>query len=593
MSRKIVGNTVGTTLNPEKVQVKMPDMSDYVKNTDYATASKNGVVKVDSRQGISISQSSGVISIVSANESEIVEKSSGKKPITPSVIDYAVKKALSDCKLEGDDVWTEEEKASARETLGTVGKPTGTGVPIWNGKSLGCVGYYTTIPKDNQFPRADGKGRLATNTPEYNSHCANKGYVDDLVSQHDIITKASGEVVTTTDSAKVKPKNIKLFGKSKQDGTPSMETPIVPVHHGESGSIGGKVLTENLLDGNKFIENGFNKVGENEYYVQNNNTVYEKVVFKNSCRIKKQLKITGSVKWVHENTIGSFPKVFYTDGSILDVIVETKEFNNYIKFSCVTDSEKVVDHIEWSYGTGSAETYIKDMQISLVDLPSFSPYTEQPFTVLTPNGLRGIPLGTAIPDEIKNSPIHMHGVYWDNAEGQYYIGDTKNENGKDVQRIQELILDGTEVWSINVFASERNVNAYHIVAPFDIVPSLGLCTHLINKVYWYDGLETDTNVFWIANTRTIVFKTDGIETLETFKSRLANEPIKISVVLNEPIVTESTDNYDVVMNYPNTTIVNDEGAYMEVEYVADTKCYIDNKFKELAVALANTNANLL
>jgi hypothetical protein len=40
-------------------------------------------------------------------------------------------------------------------------------------------------------------------------------------------------------------------------------------------------------------------------------------------------------------------------------------------------------------------------------------------------------------------------------------------------------------------------------------------------------------------------------------------------------------------NQPVTTITNDVGAIMEVEYVADTKTYIDNKFNELAAALVN------
>jgi hypothetical protein len=36
---------------------------------------------------------------------------------------------------------------------------------------------------------------------------------------------------------------------------------------------------------------------------------------------------------------------------------------------------------------------------------------------------------------------------------------------------------------------------------------------------------------------------------------------------------------------PNTTIVNDSGAHMKVEYAADTKLYIDNK---LAALVGNT-----
>jgi hypothetical protein len=40
-------------------------------------------------------------------------------------------------------------------------------------------------------------------------------------------------------------------------------------------------------------------------------------------------------------------------------------------------------------------------------------------------------------------------------------------------------------------------------------------------------------------------------------------------------------------NYPNTIVINDSGADMEVKYVADTKLYIDNKFAELSTALLN------
>ena len=43
---------------------------------------------------------------------------------------------------------------------------------------------------------------------------------------------------------------------------------------------------------------------------------------------------------------------------------------------------------------------------------------------------------------------------------------------------------------------------------------------------------------------------------------------------------------------PNTTITNDVGAIMKVEYVADTKAYIDNKFTELQNAILASGANV-
>lgn len=45
-------------------------------------------------------------------------------------------------------------------------------------------------------------------------------------------------------------------------------------------------------------------------------------------------------------------------------------------------------------------------------------------------------------------------------------------------------------------------------------------------------------------------------------------------------------------NKPNTTVYNDAGAHMAVEYIADTKTYIDNKFTALQNAILSAGANV-
>lgn len=45
-------------------------------------------------------------------------------------------------------------------------------------------------------------------------------------------------------------------------------------------------------------------------------------------------------------------------------------------------------------------------------------------------------------------------------------------------------------------------------------------------------------------------------------------------------------------NKPNTTVYNDSGAHMEMEYIADTKTYIDNKFTALQNAILSAGANV-
>ena len=79
-------------------------------------------------------------------------------------------------------------------------------------------------------------------------------------------------------------------------------------------------------------------------------------------------------------------------------------------------------------------------------------------------------------------------------------------------------------------------------------------------------------------------------TVDALKTYLRDNPITVVGLLKEPIVTElSSDEVQKILalhtNKPNTTIWNDQEAEMQVTYVADTKSYIDKKFKELSDAI--------
>lgn len=79
-------------------------------------------------------------------------------------------------------------------------------------------------------------------------------------------------------------------------------------------------------------------------------------------------------------------------------------------------------------------------------------------------------------------------------------------------------------------------------------------------------------------------------TVDALKTYLRNNPITVVGLLKEPIVNElSAEEVRKILNLhtnkPNTTIWNDQDAEMQITYVADTKTYIDNKFKELSNAI--------
>lgn len=67
------------------------DLTEYVKNTDYATSTKGGVIKITNR-GVAIKD--GGIETVKATEEQIDQKTANYTVIVPSNLDYAVRSVL-------------------------------------------------------------------------------------------------------------------------------------------------------------------------------------------------------------------------------------------------------------------------------------------------------------------------------------------------------------------------------------------------------------------------------------------------------------------------------------------------------------------
>ena len=115
------------------------DLSDYVKKTDYASDVNVGLVRVG--EGLTIGSSSHKLNIAGAQESHILAKNSNYRPITPSILDYAVKVGMT----TNNTVLTDEEKAAAQAWLGItdlIGKITKVTL-YWQDGNL--IGTYSTI----------------------------------------------------------------------------------------------------------------------------------------------------------------------------------------------------------------------------------------------------------------------------------------------------------------------------------------------------------------------------------------------------------------------------------------------------------------
>ena len=364
---------------------------------------------------------------------------------------------------------------------------------------------------------------------------------------------------------------------------------------GSGGSIGGKLIGENLIDVNGIYVTEWGVKQENGTRITVDGEKVTIEVLKKSNGIK--IPLLKPTKSFYCSLIYTFSDG--VEANSRQFGFRTKSGSSYgtpnlpgtiINFVAPEPIYTITIDIGAGssvnfFAVGTTVTFIRSYLNETVN--GFTPYTEQPFTVLTPNGLRGIPLGQTIPGAIKNSPIHMSGVYHDGE--QYWIGDTKNENGKDVQRILKGVLDGSNVYGYNWeglwHIKEMETIFGGAIINMNTHNNIALSNYFrIQSVSANDTMNESSeyyNTMCLSGNGELIRFNAGMFTTqdkEGFKAFFIEHPTEIYVIAKEPIITDTAEQHDVVMNYPNTTIINDAGAYIEVEYGKDAEAYINENY---------------
>lgn len=202
----------------------------------------------------------------------------------------------------------------------------------------------------------------------------------------------------------------------------------------------------------------------------------------------------------------------------------------------------------------------------------------QSLIVATPNGLPGI-------------PVFSDGNYTD-ENGQMWVCDEIDfARGKYVQRIGVVDYSNSNAPSVS-FGGTKYPTKYRWILAKDNKPEPNpdnvapiLCTVAAagsaNQTYLCKEFISVTG-------SVITLYLEEIATMNATQatSWMRDRNVKVIYILATPIETdlaaEEIAQYSALhTNYPNTTIYNDEGAGLEVDYVADTKLYIDRRINEL------------
>lgn len=205
---------------------------------------------------------------------------------------------------------------------------------------------------------------------------------------------------------------------------------------------------------------------------------------------------------------------------------------------------------------------------------SFEPFQAQSFSIPTPNGLLGL-------------PVDSGGNYTDSNGQQWVCDEMDFKRGKYVQRIKKVVFNGSEDWNLQSISQKGFANFYVRNLSGIRAKSNVLSNQFRNQT----TLISETTEEGIANLTTLYVRIDKTkaDNANKFKEILKTNNLEICYQLATPIETDipeetMTAYRKLYTNFPSTVIQNDSGAGMEVEYVADTKSYIDNKLKELVQA---------
>ena len=187
-------------------------------------------------------------------------------------------------------------------------------------------------------------------------------------------------------------------------------------------------------------------------------------------------------------------------------------------------------------------------------------------------------------------PVTTGGNYTDENGQQWVCDEVDFERGVYIQRVYALVSDYNSGWKISG-NSTTNHNAFYRMNTELPTMIKGtnkpvVCTHftmtrdpVADHVTCVSGGLSNQEVYFFVPKSEF----PDVDTWTNYVVEQANAgtPITTYYILNEPIETplsaeELAAFKDLHTNYPNTTVLNDAGATMELAYNADTQMYIDN-----------------
>ena len=384
-----------------------------------------------------------------------------------------------------------------------------------------------------------------------------------------VVGDAEGAVIALDDAIDQYLVGLRVFGKTTQNGTPTPDAPVELVSVGDNGDIGVKVCGLQLANtAESLINPGIISITEQGKRVEvKNKSAYVNAQFPLSLSQNTDYVLSYTTNLVSGQYNAKIIGIDYNgaETSIVVSVATPLTFNSG-KYS----SWKVAFYSTTELQTNPVFERVM-VNIGTSALP-WEPYKGQGLAVLTPNGLPGI-------------PVTSGGNYTD-ANGQQWICDEIDfYRGVYVQRVQQRVLNGTEPWVKNdsddgnylYFLRTEGLGGNEVMC--DALPKKG--ADAMNR----PGVSADLMGIAINHNIQVIYINICVLMEENSKTELTNilsqrnmEVLyRLATPIETPLSAEELAAYAALHTYKEyTTVSNDAGAYMELEYVMDAKKYIDS-----------------
>lgn len=391
----------------------------------------------------------------------------------------------------------------------------------------------------------------------------------------------SGELISVKDSAEFPLQDLKIFGKTTQDGEPSPENPISLVSVGDGGSMELMVAGKNLFDISAIESSG-------SVMVEMLSDMSIKLTAKSSGTYRQsgvwgilpppenaKLYFTSSFK---ANNTDNIP-VLVIRTYLNDELAET--FNISIgepvtvKKKC-DKAEAIIAMNRLNTANSGDYTIFDNPMLSFSDGEYKIYQTPQIVTIPTPEGLHGIPVSNG-------------GNYTDST-GQQWICDSIERNADGewevVKRIERHLLSAEEANDAVLNWEREDEISYRIRIKTKYKDTRSnIISNRFTKKYPYRSAVNTYYAYLEYNPKTIM---PTVEELKIFLKENSTEFIGeladfVRIPITDPDLIAKLNALHTY--YSITNLFCTDNAGQQMQYLADTKLYIDNKLAPMTQAM--------